>query len=81
MRLANDTDLSDKLLALWKLVYAGFDVYAFIHDEILVQLPVSSGEADARKVKAIMEDAMAEVMGHGIPAECDCHVVDCWKKP
>lgn len=68
-------------LALWKLVYAGFDVYAFIHDEILVQLPVSSGEADARKVKAIMEDAMAEVMGHGIPAECDCHVVDCWKKP
>jgi hypothetical protein len=68
-------------LALWGLLYAGFDVYAFVHDEILVQLPVSNATKDATKVDAIMVKAMADVMGHGIPAKCDWLVADCWKKP
>jgi hypothetical protein len=36
-------------LALWNLLYAGFDVYGFIHDEILVQLPANNAEEQARK--------------------------------
>jgi hypothetical protein len=68
-------------LALWDLLLAGYDVYAFIHDEILVQIPTAGAEEHAARVDAIMVRAMEEVMGHGIPAKCDWLVADCWKKP
>jgi hypothetical protein len=68
-------------LALWRLLYAGHDVYAFIHDEILVQVPAEDAEGQAHVIKAIMVKAMEEVMGHGIPAACDHVVADCWAKP
>src|SRR5262249_50107758 len=35
-------------LALWNLLYAGFEVYGFVHDEVLVQLP---SEAAGEKAK------------------------------
>jgi hypothetical protein len=68
-------------LALWDLLFAGYDVYAFIHDEILVQIPAAGAEEHAARVDAIMVRAMEEVMGHGIPAKCHRLVSDCWKKP
>jgi hypothetical protein len=68
-------------LALWRLLYAGFDVYGFIHDEILVQLPAQDAQQKAAEVARIMEGAMAEVMGHGIPAACEYGVAGCWAKP
>jgi hypothetical protein len=68
-------------LALWQLLYAGYDVYAFIHDETLVQVPADGAEGHAQKIKAIKVRAMEEVMGHGIPADCDGVIADCWKKP
>jgi DNA polymerase family A len=66
--------------ALWKLLYAGYDLYGFVHDEILVQLPAATAEQDARRVEQIMVRAMEEVIGHDIPAACEYHVGDCWKK-
>lgn len=68
-------------LALWRLLYAGFKPYAFVHDEILVSLPGDTAEDGAKRVKRIMEQAMEEVMGHDIPAECDAVVAPHWKKP
>jgi hypothetical protein len=67
-------------LALWNLLYAGFEVYGFIHDEILVQLPADDAEKKAREVEAVMVRSMEAVTGHGIPAACEYVVADCWKK-
>jgi DNA polymerase I-like protein with 3'-5' exonuclease and polymerase domains len=68
-------------LALWRLRYVGFKPYAFVHDEILVSLPSDTTGEPAMRVRRIMESAMEEVMGHGIPAECDAVVAGHWKKP
>lgn len=67
-------------LALWNLLYAGYDVYGFVHDEILVNLPAGNSETDAQQVVAIMKKSMEEVL-HGVPAECAWIVSDRWAKP
>jgi hypothetical protein len=67
-------------LALWKLLHAGFDVYAFVHDEILIQLPADGAAARAEEARQIMIAAMEAVMGHGVPAACDYVRADCWTK-
>jgi hypothetical protein len=68
-------------LALWGLLYAGHDVCGFVHDEVLVQVPAEGAEGHAGAIRAIMVRAMEEVMAHGVPAECDYLVADCWTKP
>jgi hypothetical protein len=68
-------------LALWKLLYAGYDTYAFVHDETLVQVPAAQAEEHAQRIVAIKVQAMEEVMDHGIPAACEWKVADCWIKP
>jgi hypothetical protein len=67
-------------LALWSMLYAGFDVYGFIHDEIIVDLPSDCTEQDAPRIKDVMERSMEEVLG-GIPAACEWTLSDCWAKP
>jgi hypothetical protein len=68
-------------LALWNLLYRGYAIYAFIHDEILVALPAGTATADAPMVARIVEAAAEEVMGHRVPAVCEYAVADHWKKP
>jgi hypothetical protein len=68
-------------VGLWKLLYAGFDPYSFIHDEAIVQLPPDGAGEDANKAVALMVGGMEAVMGQGIPAECEKGVADCWAKP
>jgi DNA polymerase I-like protein with 3'-5' exonuclease and polymerase domains len=67
-------------LALWRLLHAGFDVYGFVHDEILINLPVEATDSDALRAVEIMQSSMEEVLG-GIPAKCAWTVSDRWKKP
>jgi DNA polymerase I-like protein with 3'-5' exonuclease and polymerase domains len=67
-------------LALWNLLYAGFDVVGFVHDEILVNLPPEAPIDAADNIRQIMEESMASVLG-GVPAACEWVVADCWKKP
>lgn len=67
-------------LALWKLLYSGFDVYGFVHDEILVNLPPDAPEEAADSIRQIMEQSMASVLG-GLPAVCEWTVGGCWQKP
>jgi hypothetical protein len=67
--------------ALWELLYAGFTVYAFIHDEVVVALDETKADEQALEVKRIVEAAAAAVMGHRVPAECEYVVAGHWKKP
>ena len=67
-------------LALWNLLFAGYDVYGFVHDEILVNLPAEHAEVAAQQVVAIMKSSMEEVLC-GIPADCAWVVSDRWAKP
>ena len=68
-------------LALWNLLYRGFDVYGFVHDEILVQLPTQDAERAAKEVERVMVASMEEVLGDGIPAACEYAIGACWAKP
>jgi hypothetical protein len=68
-------------VGLWNLLYADFDLYAYVHDEGVVQLPAETAEQDAHAAKKIMTESMEEVMGHGIPAACDWVIASCWTKP
>ena len=68
-------------LALWNLLYAGFQPYAFVHDETLVEVDAGHAEEDAKKISDIKIRSMEDVMGHGIPAACDWILANCWTKP
>ena len=51
------------LLALWKLFRAGHRLVAFIHDEIVVEIPVGSDrEAHAAEIARLMIEGMHEVI-------------------
>jgi DNA polymerase I-like protein with 3'-5' exonuclease and polymerase domains len=51
------------LLALWKLFRAGYRLVAFIHDEIVVEIPVGSDrEALAAEIARLMIEGMHEVI-------------------
>ncbi len=67
-------------LALWNLLYAGFDVYGFVHDEILIDLPVEASESEGREIRDIMVRSMEEVL-EGIPADCAWKICPRWAKP
>jgi hypothetical protein len=66
-------------LALWNLLYEGFDVRGFVHDEIIVQMPRATADADARRAEAIMNASMQEVIGD-VPVECEYVVAPHWAK-
>ena len=51
------------LLALWKLFRAGYRLVAFIHDEIVVEIPVGSDrDAHAAEIARLMIEGMHEVI-------------------
>lgn len=51
------------LLALWKLFRAGYRLVAFIHDEIVVEIPVGSDrDAHAADIARLMIEGMHEVI-------------------
>ena len=65
---------------LWKLLHAGFDVYGFVHDEVLINLPAGHPDGAAERAVAIQVAAMEEVL-EGLPAACHWSVGDCWRRP
>jgi hypothetical protein len=66
--------------ATWRLLYLGYDVLAFIHDEIIVSLPAAHCKALGERVMRVMNEAMEEVMGHGVPSMCEGHCTNHWSK-
>lgn len=66
--------------SVWRLMYAGFDVRAFIHDELVLALPKKSAERDVKRVEEIMVKASGAVWGHGIPSAVESKVGPGWVK-
>lgn len=67
-------------LALWNLRMQGYDIYGFIHDEILICLPKTGAQEAATRACQIMEESMAEVL-NDVPAKCEYIVAGNWCKP
>ena len=66
-------------LALWNLLHAGFDVYGFVHDEILVDLPLEAAEP---RVESSGHHGAFDGGGpEGIPADCEWKICPRWAKP
>lgn len=66
--------------ALWRLLYAGYNVKAFIHDEVLVDIPTDQVERVRPSIHRILDAAMESVMGHGVPCMSESKVADTWVK-
>jgi hypothetical protein len=73
-------------LALWDLVHSGYHVVAFVHDELLIELPLEPRDAPyartaqhAQTVERILVDAMASVCGD-IPIRCEYALCLRWSK-
>ncbi len=67
-------------LALWKLTMAGYRVVAFIHDEVLIELPVDCDHAlEAKKVEQILCESMETVTGR-VPVACRYSLSTRWYK-
>ena len=50
-------------MALWKLFRAGYRLVAFVHDEIIVEIPVGSDrEAHVTEISRLMIEGMHEVI-------------------
>jgi hypothetical protein len=69
-------------LALWELLYRGFRVTGFVHDELLIELPDLGGYvelATCEEVKRIVCESMAQVTGK-VPIDAEYTVSRCWSK-
>lgn len=67
-------------LALWRLYLAGFRTVAFVHDEMLIELPVTADHTElARQVEQILCEAMGELTGD-VPIACEYALADRWSK-
>jgi hypothetical protein len=67
-------------LAMYNLHQIGFRLVAFIHDEIVVEVPEDGDlDADARLVDQVMCESMQEVTGD-IPIKCECCLSRRWSK-
>jgi hypothetical protein len=69
-------------LALWDLLYHGFRLAGFIHDELLVELLDQGGYVDqevCERVKRIVCEAMARVTVT-VPVDAEYTLARCWSK-
>ena len=67
-------------LALWGLVRVGYRVVAFVHDEVLIELPEDADHAaEAKRVETIMNRAMGRVTG-GVPVATEYALCRRWSK-
>ena len=67
-------------LAMWELLKAGFDLHAFVHDEIVLSVPIDD-QLDARvaEAKDLCISAMKRVIPT-IPVKCTVSVARHWSK-
>jgi hypothetical protein len=67
-------------LALWALVREGYRVVAFIHDEVVIELPEDADHTvEARRIEAIMNQEMERVTGD-VPVACEYALSRRWSK-
>jgi DNA polymerase family A len=67
-------------LAIWDLMRAGYRVVAFIHDEVVIEIPEDADHAaEARRVESIMNRAMEVVTGE-VPVAVEYALSRRWSK-
>jgi DNA polymerase I-like protein with 3'-5' exonuclease and polymerase domains len=67
-------------VALYNLWLEGHRIVAFIHDEIICEVPEESAEEDLKEIEKIMIDSMSSVLGCDIPVKVEGQVADKWTK-
>ena len=68
-------------LALWRLYRKGFRTVAFVHDEVVIELPEASDwDSQTEQVCSIMVEAMQDVMQSDIPVDVDFSISKRWYK-
>ena len=67
-------------LALWNLFKAGYRIVAFVHDEVVIELPVDADHTEAAEdINRILCSSMQEVTP-AIPIKCEFSLTDRWYK-
>ncbi len=67
-------------IALWDLYRAGYRSVAFVHDEVLIELPINADHtAEAARIDRILCDAMQKLTG-SVPIACEYALSDRWYK-
>jgi len=67
-------------LAIWELLKKGFRCVAFIHDEVVIELPIDTDHtAAAKQIEQILCDSMQQLTG-SIPIACEYSLSDRWYK-
>lgn len=67
-------------LALWELTTAGYKILAFIHDEVVVEVPEKEAEHERERICRIMVESFSRVLPTGVPVTVESSVSDRWKK-
>lgn len=68
-------------LALWNLTRAGYRIVAFIHDEILIESPLTQEESSVeREVQRIMSQSFRSIHPTGVPVDTACVSGERWEK-
>ena len=69
-------------LGLWRLIREGYRVIAFVHDEVLVELPDEGGyvsRATVDRIAGILCTEMQSVLGD-LPVDVEYALSTCWSK-
>ncbi len=70
-------------LGLFRLIREGFRVIAFVHDEVLIELPDEGGFVSKAGIDQIVEilcSEMQAVLGCDLPVEVEYALSTCWSK-
>jgi DNA polymerase I-like protein with 3'-5' exonuclease and polymerase domains len=73
-------------LALWRAVMDGAlgewpgRLVAFLHDEIVAEVPIETADRDARHLETVMNTEMQQVLHPLVPSACEVVIGDRWTK-
>jgi len=66
--------------AIWKLLYNGFKVVAFIHDEVIVESPEKTAIINKHRIAKILNTEMEKIM-FTVPCQVEGVIAKAWTKP
>lgn len=69
-------------MVLWRLFKEGHKIVAFIHDEVVVEVPLGDdgGQRAGKEVERLCVEAFQEVMPNDFPIACEWSVGPVWAK-
>lgn len=67
-------------LALWRLIKEDYRTVAFVHDELLIEVPEATAQEEEAKINNILCEEMAKVINQLVPISVESHLGPCWQK-